>query len=192
MSRLAHSLEHDLDRLVRTAAVDDSTVAFVIAATETDLLDNALEKSLSAGDRVGAGPRREPREAHLSWRAAKHALVFAVSGGSTAVVHSDDIGPLVLLAALPGADLAAMSDVAALRLLAESRSGREVIATLECLVKTGSIRQVSAVMRMHHSSIANRIRRAEAALGYALGSQDGMFRARLALEMWRIAESHPD
>jgi DNA-binding PucR family transcriptional regulator len=78
-------------------------------------------------------------------------------------------------------------DVVALQCLAESRVGRDVIATLECLVSTGSLRQVSAAMHMHHSSIANRMRRAEIALGYGLDSQDGLFRARLALEMWRIA-----
>jgi hypothetical protein len=185
--RLAHSLEHDLGRPVRAAAIDETTAAFVIGASASDVLDTALAKSLSAGDRVGAGPRRQPQEAHLSWRAANQALVFAVSGGSSTVVHSDDIGPLVLLAALQRADLAAVPDVAALRGLAESRAGRDVVATLECLVATGSLRQVSSAMHMHHSSIANRIHRAEAVLGYGLGSQDGIFRARLALEMWRLS-----
>lgn len=192
LSRVVHSLEHDLSRPVRAVVMDESTATFVVDAVAADLLDKALEKALSAGDRVGAGPRRQPQEAHLSWRAASQALVFAISGGSAPVVHSDDIGPLVLLAALPRAELAAMPDVAALRCLAGSRSGREVIATLERLVATGSLRQVSTAMHMHHSSIASRIHRAEAALGYGLGCQDGLFRARLALEMWRIAGSGPD
>jgi hypothetical protein len=189
--RLAHSLEHDLGRPVRAASIDEATAAFVVAATEAHVLDKALATSLSAGDRVGAGPRRQSQEAHLSWRAANQALVFAVSGGSAAVVHSGDIGPLVLLATLQRADLAAEPDVAALCRLAESRSGCQVIATVEHLVATGSLRQVSTAMNMHHSSIANRIHRAESVLGYGLDSQDGLFRARLALEMWRIAGLGP-
>lgn len=192
LSRVAHSLEHDLGRPVRAAVMDESSAAFVVDATVSDLLDKALAKALSAGDRVGVGPRRPAQEANLSWRAANQALVFAVSGGAAPVVHSADIGPMVLLAALPRADLAALPDVVALRCLAGSPSGREVIATIECLVATGSLRQVSTAMHMHHSSIASRIHRAEAALGYGLGAQDGLFRARLALEMWRIAGSGPD
>jgi PucR-like helix-turn-helix protein len=191
--RIARSLEHDVGRPVRAAAIDETTAAFVVDGAAADALGNALERSLAAGDRVGAGPRRRPHEAHLSWRAANQALVFAASSGSvqraprSSVVHSNDIGPLLPLASLPRADLAGVPDVIALQCLAESRAGRDVIATLECLVSAGSLRQVSTAMHMHHSSIANRIRRAEIALGYGLHSQDGIFRARLALEMWRIA-----
>jgi hypothetical protein len=215
--RLARSLEHDLGRPVRAAAIDETTAAIVVDATAGEALGKVLEKVLGADDRVGEGSRRRPQEAHLSWRAAGQALVFAVSGrpvppsplaaggsrpgapaassaapASSVVVRSDDIGPLLPLASLSRADLLGLHDVVALRCLAESRAGRDVIATVECLVSSGSLRQVSTVMRLHHSSIANRIRRAETALGYGLGAQDGLFRARLALEMWRIASFDAD
>jgi hypothetical protein len=196
--RVARSLEQDVGRPVRAATIDETTAAFVVDGAAADALAGGLERSLAAGDRVGAGPRRRPQEAHQSWRAANQALVFAVSGGSAlgaphpAVVRSSDLGPLLLLASLPPADLAAVPDVVALQCLAGSRVGRDVIATLECLVSTGSLRQVSTAMHMHHSSIANRVRRAELALGYGLDSPDGIFRARLALEMWRIASLDAD
>jgi PucR-like helix-turn-helix protein len=197
--RLARSLEHDLGRPVRAAAIDETTAAFVVDAAAADALGKVLVKLLAVGDRVGAGSRRRPQEAHLSWRAANQALVFAVSGRATtsdassaALVRSDDMGPLLPLASLPRADLLALPDVVALRCLAESRAGRDVIATVECLVSIRSLRQVASAMHMHHSSIANRIRRAETALGYGLGTQDGIFRARLALEMWRIASFDAD
>jgi hypothetical protein len=195
--RLARSLEHDLGRPVRAAAIDETTAAFVVDAAAADALGKVLVKLLAVGDRVGAGSRRRPQEAHLSWRAANQALVFAVAGRATAssaaaLVRSDDIGPLLPLASLPRADLLALPDVVALRCLAESRAGRDVIATVECLTSIRSVRQVASAMHMHHSSIASRIRRAEAALGYGLGTQDGLFRARLALEMWRIASLDGD
>jgi PucR C-terminal helix-turn-helix domain len=189
--RFARSLEHDLGRPVRAGAIDDTTAALVVDAAAAGSLDKVLAKSLAAEDRVGAGPRRRPQEAHLSWRAASQALAFAVSGG-TAVVRSADLGPLLPLASLARADLAGVPDVVALGRLAGSPAGRDVIATVECLASTGSLRQTSTAMHMHHSSVASRIRRAEAALGFGLDTQDGLFRARLALEMWRLASFEAD
>jgi hypothetical protein len=187
--RLAHSLEHDLGRPVRVAAIDESTDAFVVDGAVGDRLAKLLEGSMGTADRVGIGSRRPPSEAHLSWRSANQALVFATAGASAAVVSSDDLGPVALLASLARADMAEEPDVVALRGLAQSRGGRDVITTLECLVRTRSIRQVSTALHMHHSSIASRIRRAEAALDYGLDSPDALFRAHLALEMWRIVNS---
>jgi PucR C-terminal helix-turn-helix domain len=190
--RLARSLEHDLARPVRAAAIDETTAAVVVDAAAAEALDKVLERSLTAGDRVGTGPRRRPQQAHLSWRAANQALVFAAVSDGSAVVHSVDLGPLLPLASLSRADLVSVPDVVALGCLAESRGGPDVIATVECLVATGSLRQVSTAMHLHHSSIASRIRRAEEALGFGLISQDGLFRARLAIQIWRIARFDAD
>ncbi|HEX3650316.1 MAG TPA: helix-turn-helix domain-containing protein [Pseudonocardiaceae bacterium] len=187
LTRLAHLVARDLARQVRAVPMDEPTVALVVDAVDLDDLERAVTGRVADRDRVGIGCVRPAARAHLSWRRAGQALRFAEAGCRGTVVRCDGLGPQALLASLPPADLADDDDVRALHRLAGSRGGAEVITTLQHLVQRGSVRQVSADLHMHHSSIAHRLDRARAALGYPLDGPQALFRLRLALEMWRLA-----
>lgn len=186
--RLAHLLQRELARPVRAAPMDEPTAALLVDAVDLDLLERAVTGRLAERDRLGMGDVRPVAMAHLSWRRAGQALRFAEAGSYGPAVRCDRLGALAMLAALAPADLAQDADVLALHRLAGSRGGADVIATLRQLVLRGSVRKVAADLHLHHSSITHRLARAQAALGYPLDGQQALFRLRLALEMWRLAQ----
>lgn len=192
LARLATVVERDLARPVRAAIMDEPTAALVVDGVDLDALERTVAGRLEPGDRLGIGGVRPVRAAHLSWRRAGQALRFAEAGSDGPVVRGDRLGALALLASLPRADLADDADVLALHHLARSRGGAEVITTLRHLVRRGSVRKVAADLHLHHSSIAHRLDRAQAALGYPLDGPEALFRVRLALEMWQLARADLD
>lgn len=140
------------------------------------------------GARFGVGGGAPPVRAHVSWAQARTALRFAGAGapGETVVDH-DALGPLALLAEVPAERLRADPGVRALTALAARDGGDAAIAALDAFCRTGSLRRAAAELHLHHSSVAARLARAEAALGGRLREPDDRLRARLALYAWRLA-----
>jgi hypothetical protein len=192
LTRLATVVERDLARPVRAATMDEPTAALVVDGVDIDVLERAVAGRMDDGDRFGIGEVRPVTLAHLSWRRAGQALRFAETGSGGPVVRGDRLGALALLASLPKADLVDDADVRALHQLAHSRGGAEVITTLWHLVRRGSVRKVAVDLHLHHSSIAHRLDRAQAALGYPLDGPEALFRVRLGLEMWQLARADLD
>lgn len=156
---------------VREARIGD-TEAILVATT---LPDSALPE----GTRVGIGPELPGARAAESWAGARTALRF--TGPHDPVMRWSELGALALYADLPEAAVAGLPDVQAME-----RLGEEAMAAVRALCLAGSVRRAATAMHLHHSSMAARIARAEAALGFSLADQPGRLRAHLALSLVRL------
>lgn len=136
------------------------------------------------GGRLGVGPLLPAIEAARSWQAARTALLY--TSDSEPVAWWERLGGLGLLARIETADIAQLADVRALdRLAAEP----DLIATLEALCATGSVRKAAASLHRHHSTMPARLARAESMLGFELDSAAGRFRLQLALMLRRLRDN---
>lgn len=137
-----------------------------------------------ATGRMGVGPLLPAIDAAESWRGARIALRY--TSDSEPVVRYKDLGGLALLVGTAPAEIAALPDVRALdRLAAEP----DLIAMLDALCATGSVRKAAAVLHRHHSTMTARLARAEAALGFGVDEAPGRFRLRLALMLRRLRDN---
>ena len=98
-----------------------------------------------------------------------------------------------MLAHVPREAALANRDVRVLNQHAARTSGRLDVETLLSFVRDGSLRTAAAGQHMHHSSIANRLRHVEEALGSTLGDPVGRIRAPaaaiLCLAAWSPARA---
>jgi hypothetical protein len=150
--------------------------------------------------RVGVGPLVRADEAWRSWRGARLAVRFAaddaaLSGGpwlhGGSVVRWDDLGGVTALAEhVPPASISEIPDVRALDRLAAARGGPLIVATLQAVCMTDSIRNAGTAMHLHHSSVAARLMRAEDELGFSVRTAAGRSRLALALTLRHLRE-HP-
>jgi sugar diacid utilization regulator len=108
-----------------------------------------------------------------------------------AVVNYDRLGVLALLAKIPRPDLLNHPDVMALDVLANTDMGDLDIAALQAFCRTGSLRSAAQALYVHHSTVADRLARAAAALGWHLDDPADRFRAQFALCARRLADSPP-
>ncbi|WP_158887666.1 helix-turn-helix domain-containing protein [Amycolatopsis anabasis] len=144
-----------------------------------------------AGVRAGIGPRVNAIDAPGSWRDARSALRFT-DAASMPIVWAEGLGGLALLAdKLGAADIAGVTDVAALDRLAAEPTGADLLAVLQAFCATGSVRKAATAVYRHHSTIATRMVHAEEVLGFALDSPHGRFRLHLALLLRRLRDSAP-
>jgi hypothetical protein len=188
-------------RHARAARVD-STAAIIVAAADA-LPEIAggprvlpeiaggprVLPEIAGGPRVGVGPAVTGSGAPDSWAGARVALRFAVAGGRAEdrVVSWSDLGALALFATyVPDEAIVALPDVRALEDLSRSPYGKETVEALEALCAAGSVRRAAAAVHLHHSSMAARMARAEAALGFSLAEPGGRLRAHLALRLLRL------
>ena len=141
-----------------------------------------------AGIRAGVGPEVPVADLPSSWAAAQTALRFTAEGTDAdpgpRVVRFDDLGALLLLAdaVRPGGDVP--PDVRAL-----SAVGPGLLATLDAVATTASLRTAAATMRVHHSTLQERVAAAERALGWDIREPQGRLRLHLALVVRRLLAS---
>ncbi|HEX7307598.1 helix-turn-helix domain-containing protein [Lentzea sp.] len=134
--------------------------------------------------RLGVGPLLPAIDAAESWRAARAALLYTSDGEP--VVWWENLGGLALLASTGPAEIAALPDVRALDRLAAEPG---MIAALDALCATGSVRKAAVVLHRHHSTMTTRLARAEAVLGFGLDEAPGRFRLHLALMVRRVRDN---
>ena len=117
---------------------------------------------------------------------ARPALRFAADGtaedpGPTVVRHGD-LGGLALLADMP-----AGAEVPDLRALDHAASaGPWVLSTLQAFADAPSLRAAATALRLHHSSLQDRIAQAEHLLGWPIRDAHGRLRLQLALALRRL------
>ncbi|MFI1335260.1 helix-turn-helix domain-containing protein [Streptomyces sp. NPDC020845] len=145
----------------------------------------------TTGARIGVGPSLPGLEAPESWQQARTALRFAAMGApSPAVVHAGELGALAAIATgLRRSDIAEVTDVAALDLLAAQLHGEATPQVLTALCATGSVRKAAASVYRHHSTVADRLTRAEAHLGFSFTTPAGWLRLELALLLRNLRDS---
>ncbi|MEV4706644.1 helix-turn-helix domain-containing protein [Actinoplanes sp. NPDC049316] len=140
--------------------------------------------------RAGIGPAVPVLDLPSSWTAARVALRFAADGtdedpGPT-VVHHDDLGALALLAEL--GDRSSLPDVRALDHAASAAPWMP--ATLQAVADTISLRAAATALRVHHSTLQDRVAHAEHLLGWTVRDPHGRLRLQLALALRRL-HRHP-
>ena len=141
--------------------------------------------------RVGVGPEVPVLDLPRSWAQARTALRFTAEGTAQdpgpRVVHADELGGVALLADLvaPGAE--APPDVRALE--AAGASTPWLLATLDAVVSTASLRAAAAEINVHHSTLQDRLSHAEHLLGWPLRTPQGRLRLQLALTMRHLTRS---
>ncbi|UQU63887.1 helix-turn-helix domain-containing protein [Couchioplanes caeruleus] len=140
--------------------------------------------------RVGVGPAVPVPDLPSSWAAARTALRFAADGtdedpGPT-VVHHADLGALALLADL--GDQSSLPDVRALDHAAAAAPWMP--ATLQAVADSISLRAAATALRVHHSTLQDRIAHAEHLLGWTVRDPHGRLRLQLALALRRLRR-HP-
>ncbi|GCE02220.1 helix-turn-helix domain-containing protein [Embleya hyalina] len=168
--------------LVRGGVVEGE-IALVSASP---LTPNGIGGTLEGSAFAGLGTPRPPARCAESWEQARTALRFARAGGRGAVVAYADLGPLALLAQIPTGESMREPDVAAVGRLMATETGREELAAVVSVCRTGSLRRAAVDLHLHHSSLSHRVRKAEQALGYSLETPESLSRAQLAVQLWRL------
>ncbi|WP_433832370.1 helix-turn-helix domain-containing protein [Actinoplanes sp. CA-015351] len=136
--------------------------------------------------RAGIGPAVPVLELPASYRAARIALRFTAAGteddpGEVAIRY-DDLGALAALAAIP--DPGAVPDVITLDHAAATAPW--LLPTLHAVATTISLRAAAARLRLHHSTLQDRVTHAEKLLGWSIRDPHGLLRTQLALTLRRL------
>ena len=172
-SKAARGLGLPADRPVHAIALADGAAAVAAA-------DAALPAR-----RAGVGPPGTVLELPASWTGARTALRFTAEGtdddpGPT-VVHFARLGALAVLADLPPKPI---PDV---RALEQAASGVPwLLSTLDAVAEGVSLRAAAAALRVHHSTLQDRIANAEHLLGWNVREPQGRLRLQLALTLRRL------
>ncbi|MFC8343149.1 helix-turn-helix domain-containing protein [Streptomyces sp. NPDC057280] len=137
--------------------------------------------------RVGVGPAVPVLRLPESWGAARIALRFAAEEPGRRVVRAEALGSLALLADLvaPGAEPPA--DVRALE--AAAATAPWLLATLDAVASTTSLRAAATEINVHHSTLQDRLAHAEHLLGWPVRTPQGRFRLQLALTLRHLARA---
>jgi hypothetical protein len=134
--------------------------------------------------RAGIGPAGDVLDLPASCAAARIALRFTADGTDDdpgePVVRHDDLGALAVLSTVP--DPGAVPDVRAL----DHATAPWLLATLHAVTTTTSLRAAAARLRLHHSTLQDRVAQAEHLLGWNLHEPHGLLRAQLALALRRL------
>ncbi|SNY62898.1 helix-turn-helix domain-containing protein [Paractinoplanes atraurantiacus] len=167
---------------VRAVALDNGTPRLLHAESAPDV----------AG-RAGIGPAVTVKDLPDSWDAARIALRFTAEGDERdpgrRIVHADQLGGLVLLASaiLPGAephpDLRALERAAA--------AAPWMLSTLDAVAEAASLRAAASALRVHHSTLQDRLAHSHPLLGWDPRDPQGRLRLQVALAMRRLHRNPP-
>ncbi len=194
-TRALHLLRIDLAAPLRVLAATDATTinghAAKLGSSWAILYSDPMPCSVAGGTRLGIGPPVPAIDAARSWQGALTALRFTTA--SQPVVHAERLGCLTVLAErLDNTDLAQLADLIALDRIATEPSGRDVLAILDVLCVTGSVRKTAHALHRHHSTIPSRLNHASKALGFPVNTPTGRFRLQLALTLRKLRDNQGD
>lgn len=189
-------------RLVRSAPIGGLTAVLTQTPFEDRRLCDSLHTALAdaapapprpgdgRGPWIGIGERMSVYAAPTSWAQARRALRFASSTvyGRRAVAFGR-LGPLDLLAGVPLGRLLGARGIARINALAAMAAGAQDVDTLEAFCVYGSLRRTASELHVHHSTVASRLARVEAATDWDLGNSIDRFIATLVLMLRRMALS---
>jgi hypothetical protein len=145
-------------------------------------------RTWKATQRAGIGPAVPVRDLPASWSAARTALRFAADGTEhdpgPRMVEADRLGGLALLAETVRPGTEPIPDVRALDDAASA--GPWVLATLHAVAESQSLRSAASALRLHHSTLQDRITHAEHVLGWTVRDPHGRLRLQLALVLRQL------
>ncbi|BBH69177.1 hypothetical protein ACTI_58620 [Actinoplanes sp. OR16] len=142
-------------------------------------------------ERAGVGLAVSVLELPVSCRAARVALRFSAAGTDEdpgeRVVHFSALGALAALAAVP--EPGSVPDV---RVLEHAAAGAPwLLPTLHAVATTISLRAAAGRLRLHHSTLQDRVAHAEHLLGWSVRDPHGLLRTQLALTLRRLHHNPP-
>lgn len=157
----------------------------------------AVEQVPAAGDavtqasRMGFGPAVAVPDLPSSWADARTALRFTAAGTEQdpgpITVDFTELGGLALLASAVGANHEPVPDVSALNRAAAAAPW--ILATLDAIATTASLRAAAAALTVHHSTLQERVTHAEHLLGWSVHDPQGRLRLQVALMLRRLHRS---
>ncbi|GAA1652086.1 helix-turn-helix domain-containing protein [Actinoplanes couchii] len=173
-------------RAARLLGLSGTASVLVTYAGEVALLTSGTEPPLIRG---GLGPAVPVLDLPSSWQAARVAVRFSAAGtdddpGDLLVRH-DELGSLAVLVAVP--DPGSVPDVRVLEQAAASTPW--LPTTLHAVTTSSSLRAAAALLRLHHSTLQDRVTQASHLLGWNLREPHGLLRARLALTLRHLHRS---
>ena len=214
LERAAGAARAVLDRTRgRTRTADPASVELIVdasappdvrlqAARHLGLTESGYAVALDNGARVlsgplptlpgraGIGPTTPILDLPASWAAARVALRFAAEGTDEdpgeQVVRATELGALALLVEVH--DQPALPDVKALAHAASAAPW--MLTTLHTMAASISLRAAATTLRVHHSTLQDRITHAEHLLGWTVREPQGRLRLQLALALRRL-QRHP-
>ncbi len=137
--------------------------------------------------RAGIGPAGPIAALPASYAEARTALRFTAEGTGRdpgpRVVHAEDLGGLALPAAVaePVPDVQALTRVAA--------TAPWALATLDAVAEAPSLRAAATALRVHHSTLQERLSHIDHVLGWDFRTPHGRLRLQLALALRRLTRS---
>jgi hypothetical protein len=141
--------------------------------------------------RAGRGPVVPVLELPACWVGARTALRFTAAGGEQdpgpVVVDFTTLGGLAVLAPAITTDSEPVPDVQALERAAAAAPW--VLATLDAIATTASLRAAATALTVHHSTLQERVAHAEHLLGWSVHDPQGRLRLQIALVLRRLHRS---
>jgi hypothetical protein len=146
----------------------------------------------AGGPRAGIGPAVPVVDLPASWAAARTALRLTAEGTDDdpgpRTLYADELGALTVLAENVSPLAPPVPDELALRQAAAAAPW--MLSTLHAVATNGSLRAAAATLRIHHSTLQERIVHAERLLGWSIRAPEGQLRLHLALILRRL-RAHP-
>lgn len=154
---------------------------------------------IPVGCRVGTASRHAAVALPRAWREARIALRYAqpsthdrppYATHEAVFVRFEQLGGFGAIAErLPPDVISDVADIQALDKLAAENGGAELIATLEIVAATESLRRAATLLHLHHNSVAHRVARAEKVLGFSVAEPYSRSRLMVALMLRRLRDS---
>lgn len=187
---------------VRSAVIGNATAVVCQGSFDMRELSDRLERLIveqfpavvntgtASGPWIGIGSVGNAFSASTSWHEAVRALRFASSTGfGRRVVAYERLSSLELLADLPIDRVRRNRDVARINEIASTPAGDLDVRTAEAFFVYGSLRRTAAELHVHHSTVAARLARMQAAMGWDFEDPVDRFLGTLVLMVRRIAIS---
>ncbi|WP_307872934.1 helix-turn-helix domain-containing protein [Paractinoplanes ovalisporus] len=175
------------DRLSAARRLGLPASARAVALAGGDALVVGPEAELPEGTRAGVGPCVPVAALPASWAEARLALRLTAEGTEAdpgpRIVHADRLGTLALLIRALDAAPEPVPDVESL--LHAATAGPWSLHTLDTVAWAASMRDAARALRVHHSTLQERIKYLEALLGWPIRDPQGRLRLQLALSVRR-------
>ena len=191
----ARSLGLAESALARVVAMEGGAARIVPALGGRDAgawMPGQIPAAPAPGPRAGVGPAVPVLGLPASWAAARTALRLSAEGTDEdpgpRIVYAEELGGLALLVGAVGPADPPIPDVLALEHAVAAAPW--MLSTLYAVATSTSLRTAATAVRVHHSTLQERVIHAERLLGWRVRAPQGRVRLHLALVLRRL-HHHP-
>ena len=189
----ATAAPEDRRRAAGRLGLGASARAVAFADGRVRIVDGAA--TVAVERRAGVGVAVPPEDLPRSLASARTALRLTADGTDEdpgeRVVHADALGGLAVLADAVGPASPPIPDVRAVEHAAAAAPW--MLATLHAIAASPSVRTAATALRLHHSTLQDRVGHAEHLLGWSIRDPQGRLRLTLALALRQLHHNpvHP-